>query len=1772
MTIPVRNQNSTYPDFLTGGGEMGQRIREFNWAATSVGPIATWPQSLRTCLRIMLTSRQPIWIGWGKDLIKFYNDPYKAIVGGKHPWALGKPAAEVWKEIWPDIGPMLKQVMEKDEGTYAESQLLIMDRNGYDEETYYTFSYTPIPGDGGGTAGMFCANTDDTERIVNERALKTLGDLGKLSYKEKTIHELYSEAAAVLANNNKDFPFAFFHEVDETTMQARPVAWAGDKKAYDIFPESVLFTSPTEGTKNISRAINQNEIVVVNNTGRWPHAPKGAWEVSPKQILHIPFKISNNKYPNAVLTVGLNPYRHYNVAYQQFIQLLADQLSHEINNLYVLDVERKRSEALAEIDRVKTTFFSNISHEFRTPLTLMLGPIEDALNDSNTIADNQVRMEVAHRNGLRLQKLVNTLLDFSRLEAGRMQTYMEEVDLSQLTADLASSFRSAIEREGMKLIVDCKPLSGPVYIDVDMWEKIVLNLLSNAFKYTTQGFIKVALTEAGDKVLLSVTDSGVGIPHDQLTKVFERFHRVYNSHGRSQEGTGIGLSLVQELVKLQDGKIEVESSVGKGSVFTVTLPQRAKNIEEMITPVNPSRAVKRTNAFSEEAGKWTTTIQNSNAITEEQQAPKKHKVLVADDNSDMREYITRLLQNDYQVLPVRNGRDAFTTALQHKPDLIISDVMMPVLDGYGLLNELRQHPQTKNIPLLFLSARAGQEAKVEGLAAGADDYLTKPFSAKELLARVESNIRIAGIRQTAQRNLYNLFVQAPVSITIMSGQPLRFEMVNDKTLEMWGKSREEVINKTLKDIFPLLHEQGLEAVMEQVMKTGQPFFSFEQPVEVWRNGQKEFGYFNYVLDVLKDDEGRTIGIMSTGQEVTVSVVARKKIEANEARVKRMLEQAPVAIAVLQGPSMVIKLANERQLAIWNRSIEDVIDKPMLEAFPEIKGQGFDNLLAAVYQTGEAFEGIEMPATLIKNGKPVESYFTFIYEPIRNEEGEVESIMPVTIDVTESVLARKKIEDSEGRLNQLANAMPQLVWEADPLGLVTYYNDRIQEFSGAYKGKDGNWQWSGLLHPDDIALTRQAWDKAVASASVYQAEHRIQMIDGAYRWHLSRGIAQKDADGNILKWYGTATDIHEQKEAEEKLQYFATLTQNIADAVIGTDKDFRITSWNSGAEIMYGWKAGEVVGKLSREITATKFIDDVEGTNWEKDFYTKGVWQGEVIQKKKDGTLISVLSSVAQIKDDSGNFTGAVGVNRDISEQKKTEGVLRHIKDQLELTFKNVPADIFLFDKNRKMIFANDRAARFMGYDTAAELLAETDIEKVRSRGAAVYEAFDEDGKPHNHDTSPIKKAFETAQSSEGIYSVHYKNGNKVQWRLNTATPLLDDDGKVSMVIVSTIDITTQKEAEKRIRESEEKFRTLAETLPQLVWMTDEKGTYEYASPQWEDYSGLDPRLESTWNRLVHPDDMRAVIQAWTHSLQTGDPYKTEARIKSKWGEYRWHVVQGKPLLNDKEKIVKWIGAFADIHDQKTLEAKLEALVSERTKELQRSNEDLQQFAHVASHDLKEPVRKVRTFGSRLEEEYGNLLPERGKLYLEKMQSAADRMFGLIDGVLNYSTMNPLEGAMEKVDLNTIFQNIETDLEVVIQQSKAVITKRALPVVEGSAVLLNQLFYNLINNALKFSKPQVNPEISIRAKLLKGAGVKQITIDEPEKKFVQVCICDNGIGFSQEYAEKIFKTFTRLNSRERYEGTGLGLALCKKIAERHHGYIYATAKEGAGACFYVLLPA
>ena len=756
--------------FLSGGGEMGERMRAFDWTTSPVGPPAQWPDSLKTAVSICIGSRYPIVLWWGHpEYTMFYNDGYIPVLGvTKHPGWLGLSGRECWNEIWSTVGPMLDGVFDTGVATWSEDLLLVMNRNLPREEVYFTFSYSPIHGEGGTVDGIFCACYETTGRVIGERRLQTLRDLGRTVMEVKSAEDACEAAARSLNANPYDVPFSLMYLLDDKSQEATLCATSGFEVGCVNAPELIDMNEAADSVKWPLRRVFEtgSSELVTDLKG----LPGGAWPESSTAALVLPISAPGYAKPVGFVVTGFSPRRVIDADYRSFFDLIVGNISTAISNARAYQEERKRAEALAEIDRAKTEFFSNVSHEFRTPLTLMLGPLEDALTEKWLTPRVHDKLDIAYRNSLRLLKLVNTLLDFSRIEAGRIEAVYEPVDLAALTWELASVFRSAIEKAGMNLFVHCSRPETSVYVDREMWEKIVFNLLSNAFKFTFEGEITVTLRQAGENVELEVSDTGTGIPVDELPHLFERFHRVKGARGRSYEGSGIGLALVQELVKLHGGDVRVASAPDFGSVFTISIPTGSAHL-----PADRIGAVRslastgfRGEAYVEEVLKWvpgsptrvdglqTLPAAETNVSGTQTDGLERARILIADDNADMREYLRRLLASRYDVEAVADGEAALGLARLREFDLVLSDVMMPRLDGFGLLKALRGNDRTQNIPVILLSARAGEESRVEGMGAGADDYLVKPFSARELLARVAAHVNLQRVRREAEQALMEM--------------------------------------------------------------------------------------------------------------------------------------------------------------------------------------------------------------------------------------------------------------------------------------------------------------------------------------------------------------------------------------------------------------------------------------------------------------------------------------------------------------------------------------------------------------------------------------------------------------------------------------------------------------------------------------------------------------------------------------------------------------------------------------------------------------------------------------------------------------------------------------------------------------------------------------------------------------------------------------------------------------------------------------------------------
>ncbi len=1278
---------------LAGGGETGALMRAIDWSTSPLGPVEQWPQSLKTTMRIVLTSRQPMFVWWGEQLINLYNDAYKSIVGGKHPQALGQPASQVWREIWDQVGPRARSAMLENEGTYDEALLLIMERNGYPEETYYTFSYSPVPNERGGTGGILCANTDDTQRIIGERQLALLRELAAQTADARTFEDACTRSAIALAENSYDLPFAMIYLVDPKQNSVYLAGTSGIDRHHPAVPAAIALDAPSPWP--FAEVLNTHKPCTVSDLETlFGSLPSGAWPRSPDRAVLVPIAPSGQTGKAGILVAALNPYRLFDDNYRGFLELVAAQIAASIANAQAYEEERQRAEALAEIDRAKTLFFSNISHEFRTPLTLMLGPLEDILaHPSGPMPRDRPFLETAHRNALRLLKLVNTLLDFSRIEAGRVQAVYEPTDLAALTADLAGMFRSGIERAGMRLQVECPPLPEPVYVDREMWEKIVLNLLSNAFKFTWEGEITIVLKWAGDRVELEVRDTGTGIPAAELPHLFKRFHRVEGAKGRTYEGSGIGLSLVQELVHLHGGTIQVSSVLDRGTRFAVSIPTGFEHLpaDRISATRNQTSTAIRAATYVEEALRWLPEQENGSAGEEEKTrtsphqplAPSAARILLADDNADMRDYVKRLLvERGYEVETVADGRDALARIRSCPPALILSDVMMPELDGLGLLRSLRADPNTRDIPIILLSARAGEESRIKGLEAGADDYLVKPFSARELLARVEATLKLDRMRQEAAHREQELRSQVQVAkdnlekiLSTINDQFLaldrdwRYTYANDRVLEVTGKSREELLGKSIWEIYPdLLGSQFyLELHRAVAEKTPLNFEFFYPHFNRWFDNHiypSASGLSIFVTDIsdrkqIEDERDRLL------QELAIE----------RARFEAVLQQMPAGVMIADAASGQLVLTNEQAKHILWYTIE-----------PGLKLSEYEpmNPFRAFHANGEVYKPEEYPllrslqtGETIKNEvielRRADNFCIFISAnsaPILNRKGEILAAVVVFQDITDRRRTEQALQESERRFRRLVESNMFGVAFVDFAGGIHYANDYFLNMIGYTREElqAGKIDWMQVAPPEVSALDARSIAELRQHGVASPVEKEYIHKDGSrIPILLGSALLQEpyDCQQEIIAFL---LDLRERKQAEaawqEGKQILDALMEYIPEGITIADApDVTIRRVSRYGQQLIG-RSPEVLEGIPAEKHVEKWgilrTDGIAPPSPEELPLTRAVKNGEVttneewVIQRSNGDKINILCNAGPIQDSAGNITGGVIAWRDITERKQAE--------------------------------------------------------------------------------------------------------------------------------------------------------------------------------------------------------------------------------------------------------------------------------------------------------------------------------------------------------------------------------------------------------------------------------------------------------------------------------------------------------------------------------------
>ncbi len=1543
-------------------------------------------------------------ICWGSQYTMIYNDGYRPILGKtKHPAALGSPIGLVFTEAMDFIGPRFDNVMARGEDFTFTDQLFILDRNDYIEECYFTFSYSPAPADDG-VGGVLVTALETTDRVLDDRRRRTLRDLATDLAKTHTEQDVWQAAATTLVSEPLTVPFAALYSYQSAERTARLVACAGGT--------STAMCPALVELKNASvwpfddAVTSAGELIVTDLAKRFPDLPPTSWGVPPDKAVILPIMLREHREPAGFLIAGISPRREFDEPYRQFFRRTAEQIATGLASARAYEEERRRAEALAEIDRAKTLFFSNVSHEFRTPLTLMLGRLEELATEgtSRFNAEQHEHIDVARRNALRLLKLVNTLLDFSRIEAGRVQAVYELTDLGTFTAAIASAFRSAMEKAGLRFSVHCAPVDGQVYVDRDMWEKIVLNLLSNAFKFTFAGDVAVSLRAVGDSVEFSVQDTGVGIGEEEQARVFERFHRVENARARTYEGTGIGLALVQELVKLHSGTVRLESMLGRGSTFTVSIPLGKAHLP--VDRIGAERTLASTalaaDAYVDEAERWLRPV--SDTPTEEVTLPllraspaaspvtvsdiQKELIVIADDNADMRDYLVHLLHEHYTVHAVADGKQALESARKLHPVLVLADVMMPELDGFGVLSEIRSDPDLRSTPVILLSARAGEESRVEGLQAGADDYLVKPFTARELIARVSAHVKMANLRREAaekesrlraeaeleRRRLQELLAQAPAAIGLMSGPEHRWVYVNHDYVRATGRtSASDFVGKTVRESLPEIETQPFIDLLDDVYRTGKPYVGREVKALLRRShtGQPDEAYFDFVYQPVMDAEGKAEGILIHAVEVTDKIIARNAIKETAERLQ--LAQTAAQIGTWEWDPV----RNTRSLSLeLHRRFGTEADDPTCA----------EKWAARVYPP----DWPKVQQWMAEGHRSGDMDFEYRYEHpdlglrwfyCKGRRFEDETRMfGIVQDITQRKQAEAAVHESEERFRTIVETTPECVKLVAADGMLLQMNSAGLEMVGAdcaemVIGKN----IYDVIAPEDRERFR-VFNEDICRGKRGSLEFDIIGLKGVRRHMATHAAPMRTPDGSPVH-LSVTRDITQRKLAEQALRESEQKLRVVTDAA-------PVMIWMSGTDKLcfYFNKSWlDFVGRTLEQEMGNGWAENVHPDDvnhcvqiYVTSFDARQPFEMEYRLRHRSGQYRWILNHGVPRFGPDGTFEGYVGGCLDIHDKKeavertriaakavrRNNGILELQKRTLEMLVQGEPLTDVLSVVARAVRQLSER-----NMTAAIHLLNESGTQFEMAIAPDLPENYRivTEGMPVATKTGPCCWAVLTGEpvvvanvAAEERWSEFARFASPLGIRSAASLPIRSAEGtmlatlamygreeglpssedlKLMEVLTRTIALAIERQrTQDELSDSEGRLRLAQQVATIGTFEWDPQTKLNRWTSELEAMYGLPPGgfagTQEAWEELVHPDDRASALKQVEVGFHTGAPVQGEWRVAWPDGSIHWILGRWQVFKNEDGQPVRMTGINIDITAQKkaeealrTSEERFRALVS-----------------------------------------------------------------------------------------------------------------------------------------------------------------------------------------------------------------------------------------------------
>lgn len=916
-------------------------------------------------------------------------------------------------------------------------------------------------------------------------------------------------------------------------------------------------------------------------------------------------------------------------------------------------------------------------------------------------------------------------------------------------------------------------------------------------------------------------------------------------------------------------------------------------------------------------------------------------------------------------------------------------------------------------------------------------------------------------------------------------------------------------------------------------------------------------------------------LTGTLEDVTNKVLARKKIEENERSLRLMILQAPVGIAIMRGADYRVEIANKFALEIWGRTEAQVLNIPLFEAMPELLSQGIKEFIDTVAKTGNRFETPEMPVKFLINDILEIVYINFSFEPLYDGQGAINGIMAIGIDITPQVEARKKVEESELNIRALVESAPF------PIGVYVGEDMRIslanQSIIDAWgKGNDviGKLYSDILPELENQHIYEQIREVLHTGVPFYGRNQRVEIFQNGQlkSFYFNYSFTPLlDANGNVYSVMNTAADVTELNEAKQKVEesekrFRDTVKQAPLGIVIlrGTENVAEMA--NESYLQIIDQTEDQFVGKPlfetlpQTEETIAPIIADIYNTG--NAFYG---YEFPVNLNRYGKTETSYFNFVYHPLKENNIISGIMVVATEVTATVKARHLIEENEEKLKLIIE--ASELGVFDVNLKSdeIIVSDRCYEILGFGAQSNLTHHDLITHIHPDDLTIRkEAF--------------KKAFE-------VGTLHYQSrvvydDQSIHWMEAKGKVFYDEHNTPERLLGTISDITEERSFQEQLLEREEKFRLLADSMPEHIWTSDPEGNLNYFNKTVCDYSGLtiEQLISNGWLQMVHPDDREENIKQWTQAINSGNDFLIEHRFRKHNGEYRWQLSRATPQKDADGTIKMWVGSSTDIQEQKMFTSQLEHMVQRRTNELEQKNIDLekmnkelQSFVYISSHDLQEPLRKIQTFSSRILETEYTTLSSTAKKHFDRMQKSAYRMQNLIQDLIAYSRTSVQEINYETIDLNEVIEDVKETLSEELEQNDVTFNLHNICEVKIIPVQFTQVLHNLISNSIKFTKADHPIVIEMNCEILKGhkTGIKALAND---KDYCHIRYSDNGIGFEAVYNEKIFEVFQRLHSKDDYTGTGIGLAIVKRIIENHEGYIRANGRLNEGATFDIFIPA